>query len=186
GLGRSGRRLVRIPGRSFRNVTRRYRTEQGGMTPLTDEQKRDAVLITSVGCDRETAAKYAGCTADELNNAIDIDHDFADQLQRAEAGCELAHMRTIQQAGRDERHWRASVWWLERRLPERYARRGPGSVGRRELVRFLEAVATGVATAVRDESDRQRVVETLQELTQAIPGVAEEDTDAGGSRMEVA
>lgn len=149
------------------------------MTPLTDEQKREAVLIASVGCDRETAAKYVGCTLDQLTDTSQRDNEFAEQLRRAEAGCELAHMRSIQQAAKDERHWRASVWWLERRLPERYARRDADAVSRRDLVRFLGAVATGVASAVKDESDRQRVLVTLSQLAEAVsdPLLLEQDEE---------
>lgn len=135
---------------------------------LSDEQKREAVLIASVGCDRETAAKYIGCRLEQLNDEFAFDPVFASDMRRAEAGCELAHMRSIQQAARDERHWRASVWWLERRLPERYARRDAGSVTRRDLMCFLSAVATAVAEAVRDEEDRRRVLETLGELAESL------------------
>ncbi len=131
---------------------------------LTDDQKREATLIISVGCDRETAAKYVGCTPASLEETAHADPAFAVALRRAEAGCELAHMRNLQQAARDERHWRASVWWLERRAPERYARRDVGAVSRRELVRFLGAVASGIAGVVRHEEDRQRVLDKLSEL----------------------
>ncbi len=132
---------------------------------LNDEQKNEAVLIASVGCDRETVASYLGCNLDEMNVAAIEDPDFAKRYRRAEAGCELAHMRAVQQAAKDEKNWRASVWWLERRLPERYGKRGPGTVGRRDLVQFLKAVATGIAGAVQNDDDRQRVIETLQGIT---------------------
>lgn len=136
---------------------------------LSDEQKREAVLIASVGCDREAAARYVGVTLPALNAAERDDAGFASDLQRAEAGAELAHMRNVQQAAREEKNWRASVWWLERHAPERYARRDADAVGRRELSRFLEALANEIATAVQDEDDRGRLLERVATLTQKLP-----------------
>lgn len=138
------------------------------MTRLTDKQRDEATLIASVGCDRETIASYVGCPAEDLAAECRADAEFAAALRRAEAACELAHMRNIQQAARDERHWRASVWWLERRLPERYARREPGAVSRRELARFLTNVAAGVASSVTSQADRDRVIGALAELNEQL------------------
>lgn len=154
---------------------------------LSEEQKREAVLIASVGCDRETIAKYVGCVSTSLDEALRMDQAFAASLRRAEASCELTHMRSIQQAARDERHWRASVWWLERRAPERYARRDADAVGRREVVRFLTTIASTIAEAVRNDGDRRRVLDKLGELGESLvdplliekksPGNTEEQAD---------
>ncbi|TWT91005.1 hypothetical protein Mal64_14040 [Pseudobythopirellula maris] len=144
------------------------------MTPLTDEQQREACLILAVGCDRETAAKYVGCRVEDLDRQADSDADFQQRLRRAEASPELAHMRNIQQAGREEKNWRASVWWLERLAPERFARRDFGAVTRAELKRFIEALAEHIACEVQDEEDRSRLLERLREL---IVGVNEEDDE---------
>lgn len=145
---------------------------------LSDEQKKDATLVAMVGCDRETIAKYVGCTADDLLAATQADPAFAADLRRAEAGCELAHMRSVQQAARDERHWRASVWWLERRLPSRYARRAADAVGRDELSRFLAAVAQVVATNVEGEAERRAVLLAIERLA-APPDPAPQDPTDG-------
>ncbi|WP_146445271.1 hypothetical protein [Botrimarina colliarenosi] len=151
---------------------------------MSAEQKREAVLIVSVGCDRETAARYVGCRLEQLNEELANDGSFAAELRHAEAGSELTHMRNIQQAARDERHWRASVWWLERRLPERYARREAGSVTRRDLLRFLGSVASGVAAAVRNEEDRQRVLDSLGELAEALNDPLHLETTSSMSEVE--
>lgn len=138
------------------------------MEPLSEDEKRDVLLILSVGCDRATAASYVGRRPDELETAARSDAEFDAAIRRSEAGCELAHMRNVQQAARDERHWRASVWWLERRLPERYAKREADAVGRRELMRFVSAAAAAIATAVQDEGDRHRVLERLSGLAEKL------------------
>jgi hypothetical protein len=77
-------------------------------------------------------------------------------------------MRVVQQAAREQKQWRASLWWLERRAPDRYARRDAGTVTRRELGRFLHAVAGGIAAEVRDEDDRRRVLDRLALLADSI------------------
>jgi hypothetical protein len=136
--------------------------------PLTEDQKREAVAIVALGCDRETAAKYVNQPPQALEDESRRDPGFAAELRRAEAKCELGHMRVVQQAANEGRQWRASLWWLERRAPERYARRDAGSVTRRELARFLNAVAGGIAAEVRDANDRQRVLDRLADLADAI------------------
>ena len=136
--------------------------------PLSDEQKREVVLIATVGCDQETAAKYVNCSVEQMGEEMLRDPRFGADVRRAEAGCELAHMRCVQQATRQEGPWRASVWWLERRFPERYGRRDAGAIGRRDLVRFLGAVAGGLAGAIRSEEDRRRVLDALSEFAESL------------------
>lgn len=153
------------------------------MTRVTDEQKREAALIVSLGCDLETAAKYVGATLRELWDEAESDTEFAGSLRRAEAGAELAHMRNVQQAARDVKQWRASVWWLERRAPERYARRDD-AVGRRELLGLLGAVANAVADAVRDDADRRRVLDRLSELAESLVDPWQERTEAEAPQEE--
>jgi hypothetical protein len=136
--------------------------------PLSDEQKREVVLIATVGCDQETAAKYVNCSVEQIGEEMVRDPRFGADVRRAEAGCELGHMRCVQQATRQEGPWRASVWWLERRFPERYGRRDAGTIGRRDLVRFLGAVAGGLASAIRSEEDRQRVLDALSEFAESL------------------
>ena len=90
---------------------------------LTQQQQRDVCLILSTGCDRLAAAKYVGCSPADLRRAMRNVPQFAADVRRNEAAIEMTHMRNVRNAARDDKHWRASVWWLERRAPERYGRR---------------------------------------------------------------
>lgn len=139
------------------------------MPSLTEEQKREALLILSIGCDRATAASYVGTSAASLEAATAEDRAFADAVARAEAAAEMAHMRNVQQAAKEEKNWRASVWWLERRLPDRYGRRNAESVTPGELKRFLAALAEAVAEEVSHPQDRERLLQRVRSL-----GVLEE------------
>lgn len=131
---------------------------------LTKQQKRDIVLIAKVGCDRETAAQYAEATLAQLVEACREDELFAKHLAAAEATAELAHMQNVQQASKEEKNWRASVWWLERRMPERYGRRDAESITPGQLQKFLALLAGVVAEEVTDAHDRQRLMERMRTI----------------------
>lgn len=131
---------------------------------LTEEQKREALLIVSIGCDPTTAAQYVGASTEAITAAIAADTDFAEAMTRAEATAEMTHMRNVQQAAKEDKNWRASVWWLERRLPDRYARRDKNAVGPSELRDFLIAVAEAIADEVGSEDDRQRLLDRLHNM----------------------
>jgi hypothetical protein len=131
---------------------------------LTDEQKGQVCGILSVGCDRQTAANFVGCSLAGIRRTMQQDAMFAADICRAEAGAELNHMRNIQKAAKDEKHWRASVWWMERRSPERFGPRGAGVVTARQLKAFTEILVEALREDVRDENDRQKIVARLTSL----------------------
>ena len=138
--------------------------------PLTDDQKREFCLIVLIGCDRETATKYLGCTQHQLQNALKQDPQFAKQLARAEATPEFIHMRNLHNAAKDEKHWRVSVWWLERCAPERYARRNPDAISAAQLRQIIKQLADAIAGEVANRDDRQRLLTRLISIAQAVEG----------------
>ena len=62
---------------------------------LTDEQKGRIYGILAVGCDRQTAADYIGCSLADLRNMMQRDSAFAKDVRRAEAEIELKHMNIV-------------------------------------------------------------------------------------------
>jgi hypothetical protein len=96
------------------------------------------------------------------------DAEFAAAVCRSEAGAELNHMRNIQQAAKDEKNWRASVWWLERRSPERYGPRGAGVVTARQIKAFVEILADVLREDVRDAEERQQILARLNTLAGSV------------------
>lgn len=135
---------------------------------LNSEQKKQFVLIASIGCDRWIATRYVGVTLEALRAALDADPTFAAELVRAEAQAELAHVKNIQQASRDERNWRASVWWLERRCADRYAPRPTDALAPAELKRLVAAVEVALADEIADPADRTRVLARLTRIADEI------------------
>jgi len=136
--------------------------------PLTDDQKREFCLILLIGCDHETASNYLGCTLGQLQNALKQDPQFAKQLARAEATPEFIHMRNLHNAAKDEKHWRVSVWWLERCAPERYARRSPDAISAAQLRQIIKELGDAIAGEVASRDDRQRLLTRLSKIAREV------------------
>lgn len=128
---------------------------------LSAEQQGQVLGILSVGCDRETAAGFVGCTPAEVALAMQHHPIFGAAVRRTEAAAELTCMRTVHEAAKDVKIWRAAVWWLERRSPERFASRGPGTVTTRQLRVFLTIIGDLLNEEIHDPDDRKRVLARL-------------------------
>lgn len=147
---------------------------------LADEQKGQICGILSVGCDRETAANFVGCSIADIGRAMRLDPAFASSILRTEAGAELSHMSNVQQAAKEAKNWRASIWWLERHSPERFGPRGAGEVTVRQLRAFIDTLVGILSDEIHVEEDRRRVtaklgqaISTLGQLIHsAMPGAA--------------
>lgn len=61
---------------------------------------------------------------------------FADAYKRAAARAEGAEVAKVRKAGEDPRFWAASMTYLERRHPERWARRQEGNDGPKVIVQI--------------------------------------------------
>jgi hypothetical protein len=136
---------------------------------LTDEQKTHICAVLTIGCDRQTAADYVGCSLADMRHQMQNDGPFLAAVCRAEAKIELNHMRNVHTAATGEKKdWRASVWWLERRSPERYARRAAGEVTQRQLKAFVAILADALKTDVHSVEDRERIMARLQAIIVSI------------------
>ena len=98
-------------------------TKRSSTPAITDQQKDEFCAAISLGCDLETARKFQGWTQEQLSMALDGDPKFHQKLHRAEATAELTHVRNLNSAAAEPKNWRVSVWWLERRWPQRYGKR---------------------------------------------------------------
>jgi hypothetical protein len=135
---------------------------------LSDQQRRNICLLLSTGCDREAAANFARCSTVDLQREILCDPAFAADVRHAEGISELAHIRNVQNAAQDVKNWRASVWWLERRSPERFGRRDAGTITIQQLQAFIAQLASSVFDAIQDPDDRQRLMQRLDQLERSL------------------
>lgn len=91
----------------------------------------------------ETAAELAGlskqCVYEWLKRADTGEEPykaFGDAMKRAQARAEAAEVVKVRAAGNDPRFWAASMTYLERRHPERWARRSEGNDGPKVVVQI--------------------------------------------------
>jgi hypothetical protein len=144
-------------------------------TPLTDEQKARICGVLTIGCDWQTAADLVGCTFAEIRRAMQADAGFAVSVRRAEARAELAHMRTVQDAAKEAKNWRASVWWMERHAPDRYGPRGAGEITARQLKAFTALMADILAGDASSPDSRQQLLARLSQLNDSVAQLLREE-----------
>jgi len=134
------------------------------MNLLSPEEQHRVCGVVQRGCDYETAVKLIGRTLGDLRTTLRTRGDFACELARSEAICEFRHMENLQKAAEEPKNWRVSVWWLEHRLPERFASRRPGTLSATGLQGLLRDLAAGLAEDVRSGEDRRRIQQRLEGL----------------------
>ena len=127
---------------------------------LTPEQRKKVLDWLPSGGDRASACDVVGVTQVQLRLEMKRDPEFAEQVARAEASMELRQMDKVIKATNDEKNWRASVWWIERRTRERL--RGAGrSLTEDNIFDLVDAMARAIAEEVADSEIQRRLIERL-------------------------
>lgn len=140
-----------------------------GRPPVLDEVKQGEICaILSVGGSRNTAASYVGCATTTIARTALRDESFLAKLTRAESQWEVHQLRNIQQAGKQDKYWRAAAWALERIYPDRYGVGKPGSVSAERMAALLATFAEIVSQEVRGKLQRQRIERRLEALSQQL------------------
>jgi len=130
--------------------------------PLLDEVKKaEIIAILSVGCSRQTAAKYVGCSPATICRTAQREPEFSKQLRQTEGNQELGYLKNIKRAAQQERYWRAAAWVLERKFPNDYGRRGPDVITVGQITEVLARFAEIITEEVPDEEDRKRILKRL-------------------------
>jgi len=123
-----------------------------GRKPILDEYKRREILaILAVGCKKQVAADYVGCSVATIQRTAQRDSKFAEALRRKELQSEIGYLENIRNAARQERYWRAAAWALERLEPEKYGKRTPDVITVEQvgelMTRFAEIIVEEVPVA---------------------------------------
>lgn len=91
----------------------------------------------------ETAAELAGVAKQSVYNWIKRGEAgeepykaFMDAVKRAQARAEAAEVQKVRAAGKDPRFWAASMTFLERRHPDRWARRSEDNSSPKVIVQI--------------------------------------------------
>jgi len=137
---------------------------------LTEDQMNKVCTVVKAGGDLATATGYAECDTRELVNTLDAIKHFAKEVRFAEATVELQHMTNVLKASnaKDGRYWRASVWWLERRSPERFARRPAGAITPTQLKQAIHTLNEMMLQKLESPADQQRINDSLTEIIGSI------------------
>jgi hypothetical protein len=137
---------------------------------ISQEQMNKVHTVVKAGCDLETAAGYAECETMDLANTLVELKQFANSVRLAGVTVELHHMANILKAANasDGRFWRASVWWLERRAPERFARRPAGAITPTQLKQAIFTLNEMMLEKLDSPADQQRINDSLTEIIGSI------------------
>jgi hypothetical protein len=142
-------------------------------TPITESERRTLRAIVAMGCEQESAVKSLGWSREHLEEVLENDAELAREMLQAEAQAELHHMRSVHSAAKDEKHWRAATWWLEHKAKKDDSR---VSLLRRFaslLEQFIERLIQIVQVEVKQEQDRQRLLDRFRELSREIVPASE-------------
>ncbi len=142
---------------------------KGGRKPVLDEYKRREILaILGVGCSRRVAAKYVGCAVSTIQSTADRDPDFAQELDRKENVSEIGYMENIRNAGRNQRHWRAAAWALERLNPEKYGKRGPDVITVDQIRELMAQFADIIVEEIPVPEYRKKILGRLAAISDTL------------------
>ena len=131
---------------------------------LTALEKKNIIAIITVGCSRETAARYVGCSPYIIRREIAENKSFAADVARAEEDSEVFFINKIRQAANKEQYWRAAAWALERRCPNRYAPRGAGSLNTDQVRAMVSRLAEIVIQEVPGGTERRRILKRIHDM----------------------
>jgi hypothetical protein len=132
---------------------------------LTQQNKSTMCTVLALGGDRATACKLMGVSLQQLLAEMERDPEFAKAVLNAEGKAELEHMRNVRMAAIDDKNWRGSIWWLERRdrSQDDVDEESPWSnlsFVREALAKLVEVVVAEIGDPIR----RQLLVARLLEV----------------------
>lgn len=131
--------------------------------PLTAAQREQLLSYLRTGGDLATMCKYVGSTLVQLQRDMKRDPDFAQEVARAEAAVELTQMGNVLKAAKDEKNWRTSVWWIERRTRQRVGD-SDRAVTEAHIVELVDELARLALKELPDPAAQRRFIEGLNDI----------------------
>lgn len=96
---------------------------KGSHTVMTEETCAAILKTIKLGLHPDRAAESHGVSSSTLGMHKRRNPDFVRRIKEAESGAERGFLGRI--IGHTEKQWTAAAWILERRWPERWAKREP-------------------------------------------------------------
>lgn len=119
---------------------------------MTPENIKAIIAAVSQGLVPKRAAMAVGVNPVTMRNHLRRDRDFATAIKRAEAEAESGLWSRLML--HTEKQWTAIAWMLERRWPERYAKREHIEVG--------DSAAT-FAKMIREAQKERRAIDSAED-----------------------
>jgi hypothetical protein len=149
----------------------KHEVDAGGdeLRDKVDKPVREMVAgLIRLGCDLRTASWAAGRSPVEVKRDLEANADFVREVKQAESTFEYKHLQHLEEAAKDKKNWRVSMWLLERRLPDKYEKQRPRTVKESQLMPLLKSLADAIVDGVEDDEQRaallKRVEDTVEEL----------------------
>jgi hypothetical protein len=130
------------------------------IAPLTPQQRAGVLKWLPGGSDRAAVCDAVGVTLVQLQLEMKRDPEFAQQVARAEASMELLQMNRVIKATDDDKNWRTSIWWIERRTRERL-RRANASLSEADVFELVDAIACTISQDLPESDCHRRMIERL-------------------------
>ena len=131
---------------------------------VLDEAKRQRILaLLTCGGSRRMAARYVGCSPGTITRTAARDPHFAEQLAHAEANLEIESLRSIRNALKQDRYWRAAAWVLEKKHSRGFSAGRPRGFTAAEVFEMVAEILASLGARVLDE-DRRAAMEILGNL----------------------
>jgi hypothetical protein len=151
--------------------------------PLIQFDVGQLCLVIQGGCDRSTACKLVGITVEQLEVQMQRDAALRREVLTAEARPEVHHMTNILKASKDEKNWRSSIWWIERRDEQQECSAdSPGWSTPAVVCAALERLAELIVAEIPDLDHRRAVLTRLLDVE---AGSAIDATDSSSSDIAV-
>jgi hypothetical protein len=85
-------------------------------------------------------------------------------VRTAESTFEFKHLLNLDEAAKDKKNWRVSMWLLERRLPDKYERQRPRTIRESQLMPLLKSLAKAMVEVVEDPEQRATLLERVKAI----------------------
>jgi hypothetical protein len=122
---------------------------------LNELRQSVVVALLSQGFSRRTAARHVGVSHTSIARAAARDPHFAKKMSDAESVADYSVLKTVRDAGRQEKYWRAAAWLLERRLPDEFGHRAPHSFSGDQVMTLLAEILSYALPALKDDRKDQ-------------------------------
>lgn len=134
-----------------------------------DKGTRDTIAaMLRIGCDLRMAAWVAGRSPAEVKAVIEEDETFLRDVQKGNSFFDYKHLLHLDEAAKDKKNWRVSMWLLERLRPERYEKQRPRTIKESQLMPLLRSMADALVDGVADEAAREALFDRVMATAEAL------------------